>query len=935
MATLEDSNIQAICLSETWITAPKRKLLQLDYFQLASCFCRVNREGGGVCILVKNNIDYKERRDILQMSIEFVFEICAVEINKLNLLIITLYWPNKNRESELFFSSLTNLLEYISIKDRSKNVIIGGDFNLNVLEPCNLTTTLLNLMKSFNFAQQVREPTRVTQNTSSCIDLVFSNMHYHKDRFSTKTKEYGLSDHKAILISIPGDLIRDNITWYTKKRIFSAQNIQSFKEELQKINWSDYINPAQSVNKNYTAFYNKINDILERTIPKTKIKIKTRKKNTWLTKGIRTSCKNKRLLKHLVNQTNSTTLISYYKTYEKTLKKIVQTSKKISYANKLLKSTNVTKTMWQIIKERSNKYTNKPKNNIQLNINNRHTDDPLTVANHFNYFFSTVGAPAKDKPKPLGRPVQSTTENSIYIQLTDPVEVFNIIKKLKSKRSFGFDEIPPILVKECAKELISPLSFLINQSFSEGIVPDLLKTTIIKPLHKKGDRLNSNNYRPIALLPTFAKVYESAMYLRVYAFCEKFKVFNDQQNGFRKGRSTALAVFNYINYILDTINNKKHAIGILLDMTKAYDRVLHNVLIAKLNGIGIRGSVLSWFISYLSNREQYVDLEHQNHATGEISYTRSTKTILTQSIPQGSVLGCFMFLIYINDLPKSINIPCTLFADDISLVLPCNDDIELVQLLNSNLTKLTNWLNDHNLEINFSKTKLMQFRPHQKRPLDINYAFNKTPIELVDSYCLLGIEIDSNLHWKYHIKKVASKLSSFTYALSELKRTTNKKSALCAYFAYAQSWLSYGVLLWGNSTDAKQLFLIQKKCIRIIANIDIMTSCRPYFDKLNILTLTSLYILEACAFVKNNDQLFPLYTRPEGLRPHKRLATCSSKLHLVHSGPRSMAAKIFNCIPKSIQSIEKINVFKNALNKYLVRKSYYTLQEFFDEHGKN
>ncbi|KAI5643441.1 reverse transcriptase (RNA-dependent DNA polymerase) domain-containing protein [Phthorimaea operculella] len=154
-----------------------------------------------------------------------------------------------------------------------------------------------------------------------------------------------------------------------------------------------------------------------------------------------------------------------------------------------------------------------------------------------------------------------------------------IIRNLKNKRSFGHDELPPILIKYCSEELAPVLAFLVNQSFIEGTVPDLIKISVVKPVYKKDDHTNCANYRPIALLPTFAKILETAMANRIYAYCEKYNIFDEAQNGFRKNHSTSLAVFKYISDTLNLINSRKHAIGVLLDMSKAYDRVLHDIML--------------------------------------------------------------------------------------------------------------------------------------------------------------------------------------------------------------------------------------------------------------------------------------------------------------------------------------------------------------------
>lgn len=930
-ATLDHiKNIKAICITETWITTSKKDLLSIEGFNLASSFCRSEREGGGVCILLKNDEDCKERTDISNLAVESIFEICAIELPKINVVLVALYWPDSKRQPEMFYESLSKLLQLLMIKDRIKNIIIGGDFNINILEQNNLTTRLLNLMKNFNFFQLVNEPTRVTLNTSTCIDLVFNNVHDPNVKVSAEVKELGLSDHKGIFISIPYTNKDNKEQWFTFERIFSERKKQEFKLEVSKVNWNTVFDITESVNENYNKFLDRITIILDKIIPKSKIIIKNDHKNTWLTKGLKISCKNKRLLKIFTSQTDNTILNNYYKKYEKLLKKTVANAKKIHFKNKVLKSNNIIKAMWQVVKIRTNKTKKKVRSNIQLNINNKTTNDPLIIANYFNAYFSSVGAPGINPPK--GRPVLSPTYNSVFLHPTTPSEVFSLIRKLKSKRSCGFDELPPTLIKECALELSPPLSFIINQSFTQGVVPEKLKITIVKPLHKSGSRSDCNNYRPIALLPTFSKIIESAMYKRIYNFCEKFNIFNNNQNGFRKGRSTTLAVITYVNEILKILNDKKHAIGVLLDMSKAYDRVLYGALLEKLYGVGVRGIAFNWFSSYLRNRIQYVDIEHYNSTTKRIGKKRSNEVELTKSIPQGSVLGCLLFLIYINDLPNTINIPCTLFADDISLIFPSQNVEKLTIDLNSHLNRIKTWLDDHNLEINFNKTKLMEFRPYQKRPLDIiNYKFNGTVIENVETSCLLGINLDNNLNWKSHILKITGKLSSFIYALSELKKTTDLRTATCAYHAYAQAWLRYGIILWGNSTDAKNVFILQKKCIRILANIDARTSCRRYFVEYNILTMTALYILEISVFVRNNMPLFPQHTRPEGLRSQQRLATKIAKLEIINSGPHSMAAKVFNALPYHIQNIKDNTLFKITLNKYLIQKCYYSLQEFFSD----
>jgi hypothetical protein len=355
----------------------------------------------------------------------------------------------------------------------------------------------------------------------------------------------------------------------------------------------------------------------------------------------------------------------------------------------------------------------------------------------------------------------------------------------------------------------------------------------------------------------------------------------------------------------------------------------------KLREIGIRDNAHKWFASYLENRKQYVEIQHLDHKSGEIHFVKSDVQAVKHSIPQGSCIGCLLFLIYINNLPRTLDELCILFADDISVLTSCQNDKDINETLHTILTKLTDWMKDHNLEINFLKTKIMQFKPYQKNALDINFSYNGVNVECVDTCTFLGLNIDTSINWKSHIQKTKSKLSKFIYALRELKKYTNFQCALTAYYAYAFSWLKYGVILWGNSTDINDLFILQKKCVRILANIKNIDSCRPYFIEYQILTLTSIYIFEICKFVRKYPQFFPkLVDQPRRYQTRfkNNLAPASrSNLKLHKTSPTVMAVSIFNKISDDIKQEETEKQFNRRLKDYLVHKCYYSLKDFFDD----
>lgn len=940
----EKPNVGAVCITESWLTSDKLKYVNINGYSLVSSYSRINQEGGGVCILLKNSIEFKNRSDINSLSIESVFEICATEIVALKILLITLYWPNTNKkitsrkQNIIIYNQLEKLMEILDKKDRAKSIVLGGDLNINFNKNTKKKRKLSNFMLTYNFRQQVKVATRVTKSTATCLDLIFVKSNNQTTQ-EPSVHELGFSDHRGILLPIVSKIL--NFKYFLiDKRTYSEQNMTKFQNELMSVKWQDIIKPDKNINENYDDFEKILKQTLDKCIPIKRIKIPLKPKVTWLTKGIKRSCMNKRLDKIHLSQTNSKILNNHHKLYEKILKKVVHKARKLKNITKIKNSNNKMKTMWQIINKETNKNI-QMKQNITLETINSCLTNPKTVANSFNNFFATIGAPDKTLQKlnhnqnsKLTKKVTEPIENSIYLPPVEPREVGKVIKYLKNKYSYGIDEIPPILIKKCSDSLTLPYTELINQSLNEGIFPDSLKISIVKPIHKNGELTDTNNYRPIALLPTSSKIFESIMCKRMYSFYEKYNVFDNNQYGFRKGRSTIFAVYKYVNKILDTLNARKYAVGLLLDMSKAYDRVDYEILLSKLYNTGIRGIAYKWLRSYLTNREQYVEVENINFTTGLLQNVRSDRISMSNSIPQGSVLGCILFLVYINDLPKIIDDHCILFADDISILFPCMTMNELKNRLDITFDKIIHWLNEHNLKLNFKKTTLIQFRPYQKTPLQLHYDYENCALNVETAATLLGIRLDTSLCWKAHVEKLTKNLSSFAYALLNLKKVTNFHTAVSTYYSYVQSRLAYGIVLWGNCTNMNHLMVLQKKCIRILVNIERAVSCKPYFIKHKILTVTSVYILECCKFILKHFELYsPITVVKRNNRGLNKLRLPFSTLSLYRSGSHSMAIQIFNAVPNCIKSQPNIKMFEKHLKKYLLENAFYTLQDFFSDNN--
>lgn len=320
-------------------------------------------------------------------------------------------------------------------------------------------------------------------------------------------------------------------------------------------------------------------------------------------------------------------------------------------------------------------------------------------------FFTNIGSDLdKEIPhtqKNFGNFLQGVFNESLYLNPTTKKEIISIICSIKCKpMCSGFDELPSLLIKRIAHSISDPLSFIINLSLETGIVPDKLKIAKVVPLFKSGEASVFSNYRPVSILPIFSKIYEKVIYTRILNFFNKHNILYNKQFGFRSKHSTSLALIDLIDKISQAIDNNEFTIGIFLDLSKAFDTVNHNILLKKMEFYGVRGLPLSWMQSYLQNRYQYIDFQG----------TISDYLPISCGVPQGSILGPLLFLIYVNDLPNSSTIlKSILFADDTNLFLSDRDFSVLLNTANDELTKVSEWLYANRFSMNVKKNTFLSF----------------------------------------------------------------------------------------------------------------------------------------------------------------------------------------------------------------------------------
>ena len=424
---------------------------------------------------------------------------------------------------------------------------------------------------------------------------------------------------------------------------------------------------------------------------------------------------------------------------------------------------------------------------------------------------------------------------SVYPYPTDTIEIHQIFENLESKSSSGIDEIINVTVKAAGPVICEHMVFLINKSLSYGIFPSSLKLAKVLPLHKNGSKDDVHNYRPISLLVVGSKIFERVVFNRIFNYLEEHSYINENQFGFRKKHNTIDAVAKLVE-VRDS-KFKMELIAFLLDIKKAFDTIDHDILLHKLDRYGIRGKSLKWTESFLTDRKQCVENENAFSDWRKIEC----------GVPQGSILGPLLFLVYINDLPLAcMKCQAFLFADDTCL-LGTNCTIEELQ---ADLLAVSDWLQNNKLTLNIKKTFQLNLTLG-KYASSPNFHLNNKNLNVLNSCKYLGVFLDNKLSFKPHIESVIERLERQCGIVSKLRHYVPRNVLLRYYSSNIKPIIQYGLLVYGcvSYRILEPILKMQKKFLRLILFLKYRQSVSEYFDNLNNLTVQELYVYELLKFV--------------------------------------------------------------------------------------
>lgn len=922
---LEDTQPDILILTEHGLKDDHLKLVKLPNYSLVTSFCRKFHKMGGVAIFLHERIEHiAEPLSIMDCCEELTCEMALVKLSlkKSKLFILGIYRPpggNLENSLDLISEAFEN-----SEADNHK-ILMMGDINIDCLKEDSSTTKLNHMLSTHGIERKILPPTRITPATKTSIDCICSNILAQETKETVVTS--GLSDHTAQFCTLKTEHHPRKST-FTFCRSFKQENLDLLSSLLKDENWQTMYNSV-TAEESYNNFIETLKYYLNLSCPKRKIKHK-KKHNTKYFSDNETKRLKAAYLDNLnkyetsgknVDKENAVRL---KKQYDLRLREL----RKISSENQIMQSENKSKTLWQIInQERGNKLTEEPQ--IKLTIDGKVCSDPLKIANNLNSYFAdiaakTLGGQIQKTPKHLPKTTLPAYKLSI-LGKTNHKEIEDIIMGLKTKTSSGIDEISSKILKYCCRSLTPPLVNIVNKSLEQGQFPSALKLAKVYPKHKSGCKREISNYRPISLISTFSKVMEKVVLKRLMNYCEQHSLITNRQHGFLKGKSTTTAIIELTEFVIDNIESGKLVTGILLDFSKAFDCLGHNLILQKLESLGVKDTALAWFESYLKGRKQTVEIKSMVDDT--VQNIASKPLHIDRGVPQGSVLGPVLFILFTNDMPTYLETLCTtlMYADDTTLLLAGENSDQLGINSFTALNMAYQYCHTNDLAVNPKKTNQLAFGRRKDEVPAI------PDVEWAEEAKFLGVTIDSSISWGQHIENLLNKLNSSIYVIKRIKHISNTNSAKTAYHALFESHVNYGLAVWGGTSagNLQKVLVTQKRAIRILAGLNFRDSCKETFKDLKILTVIALY---ARALVLHIDATQP--QRGSNLHSHNtrhgsKFNLPAHHLTLFERKPSYMGMKIHNSLPEEIRSLTGKGL-KTALTNWLADHPFYSMDELIN-----
>lgn len=680
---------------------------------------------------------------------------------------------------------------------------------------------LRDCLSLFNLANVIKEPTRITLNSSTLIDPVLVSDTCVILDSGTIQMDNEISDHKAtyVCLQIPFCLSK---CYYREVWNYKNANFSQLNDLIRQYNWDSDINETLTIDQSCENFTNTFLQFCKTCIPHNKVLIRPNDK-PWFTSELRYNIRLRDRLRKKALHTKAEGDIKRFKMQRNHVNNMKRYAKE-NYNNNLEEMISNTqrgnKTFWQIMgrfMDKSKKDTVIPP--LQMSGGAYAFTDFEKATTLNDYFCSISFIDDSNIELPY---FENRTNSQIDTIIVNQTEIIDILSSLQINKACGPDGISHRMLKYTSETVALPLCKLFNMSLQRRSYPHLWKSAIVMPLFKKGDKSDTSNYRPISLISCVGKSFERVIFKHVYNHLISNSLIYKYQSGFLPGHSTVHHLIEVTHQTCLALENHEINCQVFCDISKAFDRVWHRGLILKLEKYGIKGNLLAWFENYLYKRHQKVSINN----------TSSSFKFVTAGVPQGSVLGPMLFLIYINDISDSLTGIARLFADDTSLSFSSINPVEIERILNADLNKLSTWAKTWLVLFNAKKTEVM-ITSNIHFDYDIKLEMDDTLLKIVETHKHLGIVLSSKNKWSAHINTIIETTSKQVSFLRKLKYRFSKETLNKVYCTYIRPLLEYASEVWDgcNQMDANRLEQVQLNAARIVTGLPIFSSINSlYFE---------------------------------------------------------------------------------------------------------
>lgn len=913
-------NFDCIIFTETWQVSDPR-FFTIPGYSMFYNEGEINKNDG-VIMYIKDIYNYN-------IKIVNIGEIKIIQANipiQDNTVIVSaIYRPPITCAYE-FNSNLQKYLFTLS-KIKLNYHFLVGDINIDIKSNTDICQNYLNIMGEEGFRSLINSYTRIHHDSKTCIDHIFLRGSSH-DICSSYIIKSQITDHFPIIARLNIGVSQTNIPVENKVRKLDKNKLVDI---LSRESWNE-IYESDSIDYATNEFINKVKTAIDNSTSIKRINQAQRKRNPWITGGLLKSvAKKNELYKKSLNDSNNIIISNEYKKYKNLLTRLIKETKHNYYKNEIEQNKNSAKALWDVIKD----FTNKKRVDTdikQIKVNDEIITNKKRIANQFNKYFSEIGTKMASTITSPGKRVgqRNIINHSLYLYPTDTNEVVKFISELKPRKSPGLDNITSEILKTSVEFIKEPFTYIINKILQTGSFPSAFKIAAIKPLFKKGDKLDTSNYRPISLISNLAKIAEKIIKHRIDGYLTKYNLISSKQFGFRPGISTENAISYLTANVYKALDKGKQALCVFMDLAKAFDTVNHVELIETVEDLGIRGIALKLIKNYLSNRIQFVKI------ADHLSDPRTVEC----GVPQGTVLGPLLFTMYINGLLTLDTVGnITSFADDTVVFYVGDTWNELKSIAEHDLGNIKTWFDQKLLSINFKKTKFIKFTcsgNNHPLPDDLVITSERTHynIQATSDTNYLGIQVDQHLRWDTHVNNVIKKLRPVLFQFKQLKQILNVKYLKILYHALVESQLSYGIVGWGGilKHHLMGLEILQKYFLKTIFAKDRLYPSDLLYTESQLFDIRQLFCYKMlCLQYKTKNNLKDIeHNYNTRYKCHAEIQVEKSEKTVGQRSYNYLAPRIYSTLPKDIKHSWNNTIFKKKVKNWLQNTSRYSIHNLID-----